>query len=96
MLKITDKRLKVRIPTRAARKGKVLDSRGVLYSTIRAQLGIKQRELAAMLGLSLPQLKHRELFKQLYTVEELVALRSLLGWSWDEFGALLVAVCKSR
>jgi hypothetical protein len=96
MLAKGDKRTRVRIPTMAHTRGKVRDSRGVLYSTIRARLGVKQSELAALLGLSLPQLKHRELYKQSYQLEELVALRTLLDWTWQEFGELLTFVSKYR
>lgn len=61
----------------------------MLYSIVRAKLGITQQVFASMLGIKRTTLIHREHQKRLYSVEELCNLRYMIDLPWADFGALL-------
>lgn len=78
----------------ARRKRKAKSLRGALYSTVRARLGVTRRQLAAVLGINKDLLTKRELYKQVYSVEELSVLRRLSGLTWEELGVIMDELAK--
>lgn len=68
--------------------------RGALYSAIRHRLGVTQRAMAALLGVSRDAIVVREHRKRLYTITELLALLDISQLSPDEFVQLLREIAK--
>ena len=66
--------------------------RGLLYKMVRARLGVTQRAMAGLIGVTRNLLVQRECFKRVYTAEELSTLRRLSGLSWQELGDLIDSI----
>lgn len=78
---------KARKPLTARRLRQDRRYAGVLYKLVRARLGLTQERMGDLLGCSRFGILHRERTKQLYSLQELVALQELTGipdadW-WD-------------
>ena len=68
--------------------------RGVLYRAIRHRLGLTQRAMAAVLGISRDSIVAREHSKRMYTIPELLILLEVSRMSPDEFVQLLREIAK--
>jgi hypothetical protein len=69
-----------------------LQRRGQLWQALRTRAGLSLSKLGQMCGLHQQQVWYRCKFKSIYTVEELVAMRSLFNLSWQEFGEILETI----
>lgn len=60
-----------------------------LYRAIRKGMKLTQADIAEKVGISAEAWRYREREKEVYRLGELLALREVVGLSWDEFGDLL-------
>jgi len=69
----------------AARKNGQKPSRGRLWLAVRVMLGMTQRQLAEIAGVTRLALHRRENQRSLYTLEELRDLRALTGMTGEQW-----------
>lgn len=91
---LTKKEIEKGITRRRLRHSR--QSQGILYTTVRARLGLSQSAMADLMGLPRYAIVNRERTKRVYTVEELVALHTLSGLTDIEWCQLLRDIAKSQ
>ena len=69
-------------------------SAGVLYRLVRARLGLSQKAMGGLLGVSRDCIAMREKTKRVYSLEELVAFQEMTGLADVEWWNLVKEVAK--
>lgn len=67
---------------------------GVLYRLVRGRMGLSQRDMGRLLGVSRDAIMQREKTKRTYSLEELVALQELTGIPDQDWWDIIKEVAK--
>jgi len=68
---------------------------GVLYRLVRGRMGLSQRDMGRLLGVSRDAIMQREKTKRTYSLEELVSLQQLTQFTDAEWWDMIKEVAKS-
>ena len=70
----------------------VVKPTGNIYAEVRSSMGLSQKDVAELVGLSRKAWQYRETVKVMYYPMEILALKELSGLTWDDIGEIISKV----